>query len=204
MICRTDELYRRTQVSQLESRLSQSERPLSTESLQETLQAKLQAKLQAALQGLQSRCDEGDQKQKQALDGLETLRGRVGQLEQITRDLAEKQEINSTLPSPPSDQQQTAPVQEEKIPPTTSTPTSTTVMEDDIESLKSFVSESVAGMKDLVSGPLSVIFDAVRSDDFLGEDNFLTFSKAAVYQMFANSNQYQGLHLFLIINWRTG
>ena len=56
---------------------------------------------------------------------------------------------------------------------------------DDIESLKSFVSERVAGMKDLVSGPLSVIFDAIRSDDFVGEDNFLTFSKAAVYQMFA-------------------
>ena len=107
-------------------------------------------------------------------------------LEQITRELAEKQENivappSPSPPSPPSDQQQSSPVEEKQI------TTTATVMEskDDIESLKSFVSERVAGMKDLVSGPLSVIFDAIRSDDFVGEDNFLTFSKAAVYQMFA-------------------
>ena len=32
-------------------------------------------------------------------------------------------------------------------------------------------------MKDLFSGTLSV-FDAIQLDDFVGEENFLTFSKA--------------------------
>ena len=157
-------------MSQLEHRISQSERSASTETLQTLL----------------SRCEEGDLKHRQVLDSLETLSGRVELLEQITRELAEKQENivappSPSPPSPPSDQQQSSPVEEKQI------TTTATVMEskDDIESLKSFVSERVAGMKDLVSGPLSVIFDAIRSDDFVGEDNFLTFSKAAVYQMFA-------------------
>ena len=162
-------------MSDLDQRLRESERPVVTETPVETLQV--------ALQGILARCEEGDLRQKQAGDCLETLRGRVEQLEQITRELAEKQETGQTLPSPPSEQQ-TSPLQEEQT--TTSTATTSPVLESkqEIESLRSFVSERVAGMKDLVSGPLSVIFDAIRSDDFVGEDNFLTFSKAAIYQMF--------------------
>ena len=161
-------------MSDLNQRLRQtSERPVvRTETPLETLQVTLQEIL--------ARCEEGDHRQKEASDGLQTLRGRVDQLEDITGELAEKLETSQSPPSPPSVQQpQTPPAQEEQT-------TAAVVLEskDEIESLKSFVSERVAGMKDLVSGPLSVIFDAIRSDDFVGEDNFLTFSKAAIYQMF--------------------
>ena len=158
-------------MSQLEKRLSESARPASTETLESLL----------------SRCDQGEQRQRQASDCLHTLTGRVDLLDQITRELTEKQENILTLPSPPPEHQDSSPVQEEEQD-TTSTTTATVLeSKDDIESLKTFVSERVAGMKDLVSGPLSVIFDAIRSDDFVGEDNFLTFSKAAVYLMFDNS-----------------
>ena len=49
--------------------------------------------------------------------------------------------------------------------------------QEDDNDLKLFVLQTVEATKDLVRGPLSVIFDAVRSEDFVGEDNFLTFSK---------------------------
>ena len=158
-------------MSDLEQRLSQSERPVRTDNSLETLEV--------SLQGILSRCEEGDHRQKEALDCLETVRGRLEQLERITRELAEKQEASPTLPSPPSDQQQQIPPAKEEQ----SETETVTESKGEIEELKRFVSERVAGMKDLVSGPLSVIFDAVRSDDFVGEDNFLTFSKAAVYRI---------------------
>ena len=54
---------------------------------------------------------------------------------------------------------------------------------EDDNDLKLFVLQTVEATKDLVRGPLSVIFDAVRSEDFVGEDNFLTFSKVNALTM---------------------
>ena len=48
---------------------------------------------------------------------------------------------------------------------------------EDVDDLKLFVLQTVEATKDLVRGPLSVVFDGVRSEDFVGEDNYLTFSK---------------------------
>ena len=46
-----------------------------------------------------------------------------------------------------------------------------------VEELKTKVDSSIATMKSLVFSPLSVIFDAVRSEDWVGEDNYLPFTK---------------------------
>ena len=52
---------------------------------------------------------------------------------------------------------------------------------EDVDDLKLFVLQTVEATKDLVRGPLSVVFDGVRSEDFVGEDNYLTFSKVNIY-----------------------
>ena len=46
-----------------------------------------------------------------------------------------------------------------------------------VDELKNKVESSIATMKSLVFSPLSVMFDAVRSEDWLGEDNYLPFTK---------------------------
>ena len=122
--------------------------------------------LQDKLSCLLSRCEASD-------ESLQSVTARIDQMEQITSQLAETQHSQPSLPPPPP----------QDIPPEREVIHDTKESKDDIESMKSFVSEKVASMKDLVSGPLSVIFDAVRSDDFVGEDNFLTYSKAAIYHI---------------------
>jgi len=46
-----------------------------------------------------------------------------------------------------------------------------------VEQLKLKVESSISSMKSLVFAPLSVIFDAVRSEDWVGDDKYLTFTK---------------------------
>ena len=52
--------------------------------------------------------------------------------------------------------------------------------QESVDELKLFVLQTVEATKDLVRAPLSVVFDAVRSEDFIGEDNTLTFSKVGI------------------------
>ena len=70
--------------------------------------------------------------------------------------------------------------------------------EEDVSDLKLFVLQTVEAAKDLVRSPLSVMFDAVRSEDFVGEDNFMTFSKVDPFSfnttrsiIFFSSDQHQ-------------
>ena len=46
-----------------------------------------------------------------------------------------------------------------------------------VEQLKLKVDSSISSMKSLVFAPLSVIFDAVRSEDWVGEDGWLPYTK---------------------------
>ena len=46
-----------------------------------------------------------------------------------------------------------------------------------VEQLKLKVDSSISSMKSLVFAPLSVIFDAVRSEDGIGEDGWLPYTK---------------------------
>ena len=153
----------------MEERISQAEgqgRP-------ETNSQEIQDKLQTVI----SRCEASEQDHKevrQKVEKLEEMRTELRELEQRLSDL------NTQPVDPPVSETQPAPVLDSK---------------DDLESVKSFVTEKLSGMKDLVSGPLSVVFDAVRSDDFVGEDNFLTFSKANQFIQLS----YSGHQGFLIL-----
>merc|ERR1712029_1003663 len=78
-------------------------------------------------------------------------------------------------------------------------------MGESVDELKLFVLQTVEATKDLVRGPLSVVFDAVRSEDFIGEDNTLTFSKTNVNLgdgMDVNSGKFtvpvSGVYMFLL------
>jgi len=46
-----------------------------------------------------------------------------------------------------------------------------------VEQLKLKVDSGISSMKDLVFAPLSVIFDAVRSEDWVGQDGWLPYTK---------------------------
>jgi len=46
-----------------------------------------------------------------------------------------------------------------------------------VEELKVKVESSISSMKSLVFSPLSVMFDAVRSEEWVGEDSYLPFTK---------------------------
>ena len=46
-----------------------------------------------------------------------------------------------------------------------------------VEQLRLKVDSSISSMKSLVFAPLSVIFDAVRSEDWVGEDGWLPYTK---------------------------
>ena len=155
----------------MEERISQAEGQVRPETNNQEIQDKLQTVI--------SRCEASEQDHRevrQKVEKLEEMRTQLRELEQRLSDL-NTQPVDT--PGPVSETQP-APVLDSK---------------DDLESVKSFVTEKLSGMKDLVSGPLSVVFDAVRSDDFVGEDNFLTFSKANQFIQLS----YSGLRGFLIL-----
>jgi len=85
----------------------------------------------------------------------------------IKADVAELASKISATPAPP--------------PPGDTDTTSASPAGDDlagqVEELKTKVDSSIATMKSLVFSPLSVMFDAVRSEDWVGEDKYLPFTK---------------------------
>ena len=130
---------------------------------------KIETDLTFKISGIEERIKETDSKTNiemcELSDGIKEIRKAHEMNESSTRDkIAHLEMLVSALPnneaSPPP-----APIT--KQPP---------AQEDDSD-LKLFVLQTVEATKELVRSPLSVIFDAVRSEDFVGEDNFLTFSK---------------------------
>ena len=130
---------------------------------------KIETDLTFKISGIEERINETDSKTQANIcelsDGIQDIRKAQEINESSTRDkithleqlISAHQSNEASLPSAPITKQ--PPVQE------------------DDNDLKLFVLQTVEATKDLVRSPLSVIFDAVRSEDFVGEDNFLTFSK---------------------------
>ena len=156
----------RGQVRQLEERLRQSQ---SQAPLYNSLQ--LNKDFHGKIETLTLRLDSSDKRNTKTLDCLQCLSNRVENLEIIKIQVKELEEKLAAvhIQSSYSQHKDTYPleVQQRKLD-----------AGEVIESLKCYLTEKITAVKDLVSGPLSVVFDAIRSDDFVGEDNFLTFSKA--------------------------
>ena len=112
-----------------------------------------------------------------------------------TRTRAQLQELLSRpAPAPAQDTRATPP-------PPAPAPAPCPPPQEDVSELKMFVLQTVEAAKDLVRAPLSVVFDAVRSEDFIGEDNYLTFSKA----MIQTSNTYfMTTNCRRTLTWATG
>lgn len=133
---------------------------------------KIETDLTVKISGIEERINETDSKTQAKIselcDGIQDIRkaqeinesstrDKISHLEQLISAHPSKEATEVSLPSAPITKQPPA-------------------QEDDSD-LKLFVLQTVEATKDLVRSPLSVIFDAVRSEDFVGEDNFLTFSK---------------------------
>ena len=152
----------RSQLGKLEERLSQTQSEVRPEK-------SLSKEIQDTLEAVISRCETSEKNQKEASACLQTVSQKVENLEEIRKQITELEQKLSNL-NQPIDNTTFRKNEHEQA--------SKLDSKDDLESVKCFVTEKLSDMKDLVSGPLSVVFDAIRSDDFVGEDNFLTFSKA--------------------------
>ena len=130
---------------------------------------KIETDLTFKISGIEERINETDSKTRKEIcelsDGIKDIRKAHEMNESSTKDkIAHLEMLISAIPnneaSPPP-----APITKQQP------------AQEDESDLKLFVLQTVEATKDLVRNPLSVIFDAVRSEDFVGEDNFLTFSK---------------------------
>ena len=130
---------------------------------------KIETDLTFKISGIEERINETDSKTRKEMcelsDGIKEIRKAHEMNESLTREeIAHLEMLISALPN------------NEATPPTAPITKQQPAQGDDSD-LKLFVLQTVEATKDLVRNPLSVIFDAVRSEDFVGEDNFLTFSK---------------------------
>ena len=171
----------RSQVKHLEERLGQSQSQVTPETSQ-NIGPEIQEKLQTVI----SQCQASEHQHREAFDRIQSVSNKVENLEDMRSQITELEQKISKINT---QNIETSTTDKDNV------PTCKLDSEDDIETLKCFVKEKVAGMKDLVSGPLSVVFDAIRSDDFVGEDNFLTFSKANQFIKLSETGQ-QGLLIF--------
>ena len=125
----------------------------------------LEQEVRRELGGVAARLDQADTRLAAAQEADTRTRA---QLQELLSRPAPAQDTRATPPPPP--------------------PAPCPAPQEDVSELKMFVLQTVEAAKDLVRAPLSVVFDAVRSEDFIGEDNYLTFSKAI--QMIQISNTY--------------
>ena len=137
--------------------------------IKERIKTEVETKVISILEKMESNQREAKVTQETIESQVEALKTSQVQFENTTKQklktLEESLASNTPLPVPASNGNSS--------PDTTNMSAPT----EDVDDLKLFVLQTVEATKDLVRGPLSVVFDAVRSEDFVGEDSFLTFSK---------------------------
>ena len=178
------EFFVRTEMAKLQDKMSQSPQsqnvanvsPQPQHGLCDSDIRKIETDLTFKISDIEERMTETDSKMKtemsQLREGIQDIRIAQQSNDSSTTDkFHHLEKLISAQPNVEASCPPLAPVT--KQPP---------AREDDND-LKLFVLQTVEATKDLVRGPLSVIFDAVRSEDFVGEDNFLPFSKVNALTM---------------------
>ena len=168
----------RTEMAKIQDKMSQSHQAqnianVSPQGLCDSDIRKIETDLTFKISGMEERINETDSNTQAKIcelsDGIQDIRKAQEINEASTRDKISHLE-QQLISAPPSHEVT------EASPPSAPITKQPPAQEDDND-LKLFVLQTVEATKDLVRSPLSVIFDAVRSEDFVGEDNFLTFSK---------------------------
>ena len=168
------EFFFRTEMAKLQDKMSQSPQAQNVSSqpqhgLCDSDIRKIETDLTFKISEIDERMTETDSKMKTEIGHLREENQDIRKAQQSNESSTEEKfhHLENLISAQPNVEAFPPPAPLAKQPP---------AQEDDSD-LKLFVLQTVEATKDLVRGPLSVIFDAVRSEDFVGEDNFLTFSK---------------------------
>ena len=168
----------RTEMAKIQDKMSQSPQAqnianVSPQGLCDSDIRKIETDLTFKISGMEERINETDSNTRAKIcelsDGIQDIRKAQEINESSTRDKITHLE-QQLISAPPSNEAT-------EVSPPSAPITKQPPAQEDENDLKLFVLQTVEATKDLVRSPLSVIFDAVRSEDFVGEDNFLTFSK---------------------------